>query len=302
VYTQDAKGYVDIGPEYFYPQVRNAPVFPARDLQPGATWSADAYEVHDFYESFGIDDPYIIPFTAHYTYLGERQHKDASYPAVQIDYRISVAGDDIATTARPGAVIPQSILGGLRQIIYWDEALGQAIAAEENVRMVFTLTNGDSIEYRGWATTELTEAPVMDKEAVASAIAEDLGGDSDTEVRVTDAGVAISMENIQFYANSDRLLPNEYAKIDKIIEVLKKYPERDILVGGHTALAGTAEGRQELSAARAATVAEHLIRNGVRPPEAITVRGYGAENPIADNNTEEGRQRNRRVEIILLEN
>ncbi|MDR2098093.1 MAG: OmpA family protein, partial [Spirochaetaceae bacterium] len=53
---------------------------------------------------------------------------------------------------------------------------------------------------------------------------------------------------------------------------------------------------------RAAAVAAYLIENGVRTPGHIMVRGYGSENPVADNSTNAGRKKNRRVEIIILEN
>jgi len=75
-----------------------------------------------------------------------------------------------------------------------------------------------------------------------------------------------------------------------------------VLISGHTALAGTATARQKLSVERARAVAEALIRLGARAPEAITVTGFGAEKPVADNSTAEGMARNRRVEITILEN
>jgi outer membrane protein OmpA-like peptidoglycan-associated protein len=90
--------------------------------------------------------------------------------------------------------------------------------------------------------------------------------------------------------------------LDKIGEILKKYADRDILVGGHTALAGTPEGRLALSRERAGRVADYLIGQGVRAPDRVVVRGYGAERPLADNSTEAGMRRNRRVEITILEN
>jgi outer membrane protein OmpA-like peptidoglycan-associated protein len=98
------------------------------------------------------------------------------------------------------------------------------------------------------------------------------------------------------------MLPGEREKLDKLKEILLRYPERDILVSGHTARAGCESGHMELSLERATVIADYLIANAVRPPDRIVVRGYGAERPIADNRTEEGRQKNRRVEITLLEN
>ena len=83
-FEQDRLGYMKIADEYYMPMVRNVPVFPGRDLEEGETWSADGIEVHDFRDSYGIEKPYRIPFTAEYTYLGERTWKETSYPAFSV--------------------------------------------------------------------------------------------------------------------------------------------------------------------------------------------------------------------------
>jgi outer membrane protein OmpA-like peptidoglycan-associated protein len=141
------------------------------------------------------------------------------------------------------------------------------------------------------------------KEKIAEEIAEDIErlNIADVSVRVEDEGVTISMD-IQFRADTAILLPGEREKLDKIIDILRHYPNRAILVSGHTALAGTAEGRRQLSTARAAVVAEYLIEQKARSPDRVVVRGYGADRPLGDNSTEEGRRKNRRVEITILEN
>jgi outer membrane protein OmpA-like peptidoglycan-associated protein len=194
------------------------------------------------------------------------------------------------------------ILGASDQTVFWDSDLGQAAAYEEYFRMIFELSNGMTVEYRGRAEAEIVEAPVMDKEKMAEEIAGDLEGIPDAAVRVVDEGIAISLENVQFEADSAVLKAGEKAKLDKIAEILMKYPDRDILVGGHTALAGTAAMRAELSRERASAVADYLLSKNVRGPDRVMVRGYGAERPQGDNNTEEGRRKNRRVEITILEN
>ena len=142
----------------------------------------------------------------------------------------------------------------------------------------------------------------MDKEEIVQDIAEEIAGIPDASVRVSDEGIVISLENIQFAPDSAVLMPGERAKLDKVAEILMRYPDRDILVGGHTALAGTAAGRLQLSRERAASVAEYLIGKNVRSPGRVVIRGYGAEQPVADNRTPEGMAKNRRVEITILEN
>lgn len=299
VFDRDKFGAYTIGPSFYMPVVRNVPIFPDRDLQTGESWTAPGEEVHDFSASFGIKEPYRIPFNATYTYLGNRTYNGTEYPAISISYRIF---DEPARVS--GSIWPTRIMGASDQILYWNPKLGQPAAYTEQFRIIMELSNGSTIEYRGSAKAETIEAKPMNREAVAQEIAADINaqGIKDTTVRVVPEGVTISLENIQFQADSALLLPSEKAKLDKIAEILKRYPDRDILIGGHTALAGTAEGRQKLSEERAAAVADYLIGLGARTSTRVVVRGYGAERPLADNSTEAGRQKNRRVEITLLEN
>jgi outer membrane protein OmpA-like peptidoglycan-associated protein len=154
-------------------------------------------------------------------------------------------------------------------------------------------------------------APAMKAEATGLAKREEIAvairteleqqGVADTSVRVVEEGVVISLNNIQFAPDSADLLEQEQAKLREIAAILERYPEQRILVGGHTALAGTAEGRLQISTARAQAVADYLIFLGVRQREDIIVQGYGAEQPLGDNATVEGLALNRRVEIILLD-
>ncbi|MFQ3547669.1 MAG: OmpA family protein [Termitinemataceae bacterium] len=300
IFNRDSFGRFTIAPEYFMPVVRNVPLFPDRELAPGDTWSAEGEEVHDFRTSFGIPEPYRIPFTANYAYLGTQKYKEKTYPAISVSYRIFYE----APGGKTASLWPYRIMGASDQKIYWDLELGQPAAYTEQFRMIFELSNGQTVEYRGTAQAEIIEAKPMNRDAIAKEITRDIidKGIANTTVRVVPEGITISLENIQFEADSAILLPTEKAKLEQIAEILKRYPDRDILIGGHTALAGTAEGRAKLSQERAATVADYLIRLGARRSEQVIVRGFGAERPVADNSTEEGRQRNRRVEITILEN
>ena len=152
------------------------------------------------------------------------------------------------------------------------------------------------------AGADVVEAKLMDRAGLEEEMRDAVSGLDDVTVTSDERGVTISLENIQFEADSARLSPPELAKIEKIASLLAGIKGRDIQVSGHTALAGTAVARQQLSVERARAVADELIRLGVREAEAITVLGYGAEKPVADNSTEAGKARNRRVEITILEN
>jgi outer membrane protein OmpA-like peptidoglycan-associated protein len=299
-FSRDAQGYLTVEPVYFMPMVRNVPVFPDRDLKVGDTWAAEGLETHDFRETFGIPEPYRIPFTAHYTFLGEREWQGRTYPAFSVSYRVFAEPSTASTR-----FYPVRIMGASDQVVFWDVGLGQPVSYVEHFRMVFELSNGNTIEYNGRAQAEIIEAESMDKKTLAEEIAEELselGLDDDIFVRETEDGVTLSFENIQFQGDSAALLPDEQAKLDKIGRILLRHKERDILVGGHTALAGTAEGRARLSFERASAVADYLIEKNIRGQDRVVVRGYGAERPLAENTTEAGMKRNRRVEITILEN
>jgi outer membrane protein OmpA-like peptidoglycan-associated protein len=300
VFERDTLGRMSIGEQYFMPVVRNVPVFPGLELKAGDDWNAGGHEMHDFRKSLGIEKPYRIPFTAHYVFLGEREWKNARYPAFSVSYHINYDGPSVSDAR----VWPRRILGESDQIVYWDAARGREAGYHENFRFVLELSDGSTMEFRGRAESEILEAEELQKEDAARDITDALEelGVTDASVRITDEGVTISLENIQFRAESAALLDSEKAKLDKIAGILRGYDGRDILVSGHTALSGTAAGRQKLSLDRAAAVSDYLIARGVRDKSRVVVRGYGADRPLAPNDTEEGMKRNRRVEITILEN
>jgi outer membrane protein OmpA-like peptidoglycan-associated protein len=298
-FQRDQRGYTVIDRRYYMPVVRNVPVFPDRDLRIGDTWTAEGHEMHDFRDSFGINEPYRIPFTAQYVFLGEREWKGKRYSAFSVSYRIFLEPPPVA-----GKLWPQRILGASDQIVLWDFELGNAVSYNETFRMILDLSDGRIVEYRGTAEAEILAATRLDREQAVRDINHDIAnlGIADASARIVDEGIAISLENVQFQPDSAELMPSEQLKLAQIAEILRRYPDRDILVGGHTALAGTEAGREQLSWDRAAAAADYLIAGKVRSPDRVMVRGYGATQPLGDNDTEEGRRRNRRVEITILEN
>ncbi len=105
---------------------------------------------------------------------------------------------------------------------------------------------------------------------------------------------------IYFDTNEERMdLDEEQTNyLADLYTFLKDHESSNILVVGHTDSEGDADNNITISQNRADIVRSYLIGNGIRP-EQIETKGMGAEEPIADNDTEEGREANRRVEIIL---
>ena len=118
------------------------------------------------------------------------------------------------------------------------------------------------------------------------------------DVRGTDRGVVINLPDILFRFDSDMLTPEANRTLAEIGEVLEGVKGRPIAVEGHTDNIGTVAYNKDLSLRRARSVSRSLARKGV-PKQQMTVRGFGEGAPISTNNTDSGRARNRRVEIIV---
>ncbi len=114
------------------------------------------------------------------------------------------------------------------------------------------------------------------------------------------AGVKITLENILFQTGSAKLKKSSYEPLDKFADLLKKNPEVRIEVSGHTDNVGSAASNKKLSKARAKSVRDYLIKQGVSE-DRIDYEGYGMEQPVESNKTKAGREKNRRVEVKVLD-
>lgn len=299
-FWRSAFGEYDIAPEYFMPVVRDVPRFPERDIEVGETWIADGAEVHDLRTNFGIPQAYHFPIQVGYAYMGKAEKDGGEYDLITIEYTVFHRPPPVS-----GALLyPVRITGYSEQMLYWDNRVGRPYGYTEQFDFVFTLSSGDIVEYIGTAEAYVVESTPMQKEDVAEDIRRSLEESKveDADVRVDSDGVTVSLENIQFLPDSAVLTTAEKKKLDVIGGILEQYPDRDVLITGHTALAGTEAGRQQLSEERARAVGNYLLSLGVRDADRIITRGMAAREPIARNDTEAGMRRNRRVEIKLLEN
>jgi outer membrane protein OmpA-like peptidoglycan-associated protein len=113
------------------------------------------------------------------------------------------------------------------------------------------------------------------------------------------AGSHVTLNNIFFETNSYKLEDKSLVELNKLINFINLNPKQQIELSGYTDNVGSAEANMKLSAMRAKAVYDYLISKGIKPT-FITYKGYGASSPVADNTTEEGRQKNRRLEIKIL--
>ncbi len=136
----------------------------------------------------------------------------------------------------------------------------------------------------------------MDKQA------KELEAIENAKVERKEEGIKVTFDSgILFGFDSYSLTPESQESVMELAGILNKYPETNLIIDGHTDNRGTASYNQGLSERRANSVTNYLKMRGVSG-DRLTTRGMGFGNPIETNETDEGRAKNRRVEIGIVAN
>lgn len=111
-------------------------------------------------------------------------------------------------------------------------------------------------------------------------------------------GLIANMSDVLFRSGSVELLPAARERLAKVSGIVLAYPSLHVSIEGHTDSVGTDEYNQDLSERRAQSVRDYFVHGGI-PAGSVDARGFGKAEPVASNETPEGRQQNRRVELVL---
>ncbi len=171
---------------------------------------------------------------------------------------------------------------------------GQVIHSDANVSVMKATRNGVEV----WAEVQASTGNVgryyflhiIEREAMQPVIT------ADAMAAAIDKDGFIALD-IHFDTGKAEILPESRSVVDEIVSLLKKRPDMRVGVEGHTDNAGTPASNKTLSEARAKAVAAAIVAAGISA-RRVDAAGFGQERPIADNRTEEGRAKNRRVEIV----
>lgn len=118
------------------------------------------------------------------------------------------------------------------------------------------------------------------------------------EAEATERGLVLTLGDVLFATGSADLQGGSNRTLEKLVGFLNTYPDRNVLIEGHTDNVGSAQFNQTLSLKRADSVRRYLTDHGVQS-RRLTVSGLGLERPVASNESAVGRQQNRRVEVII---
>ena len=296
IFSINEQGEMEMFEDNGYPSFRSFPSYPQKEIKKGDIWSAKAERAVD---PTGEGKITRMPIYVQYTYSGDQIFNEREVYLIKAQWAtrygtntkyIDLDGDPELITAS----------GKHDAVIYLDKETGAALLIRDQVDELFTYKSGNKIAYKGTISL-FTEYPsAVDTQEIMPVINR-LVQEADIDYKDTDAGLMLVINDLQFYANSPELLPDEKERLDQIASLLKKVPKNQILIEGHTARVGDESDEMGLSLERAHTIVKELTARGV-PKDKFITKGSGGTKPVADNDTPEGRARNRRVEITILTN
>jgi len=280
------------------PNLRNIPSFPDRDVKVNDTWIAEGQLLID-----NFSKPFALKFPVEYTLVGAFKDNGKNIAVVNYYYSINV---NSGGSGYPKD-FPIKIVGENKGILHWDTDNNKPKEIKDAYQIAFIFANAGSkdltsVEFHMNIKTEnnlYKNYTPKDKETARNELQKELpeGVDADIDKR----GLVFRMNDLLFDFDSSELKSDTVEKLNKIAEIIKKkYPDREIIVEGHTDSTGNKDYNLSLSEKRAKRVSEYLGSKSNH--DKFSYKGYGKDNPIADNSTPEGRQKNRRVEIIIKTN
>ena len=301
-YTSDfiirTNGRFEVPKVHFMPNVRHIPTFPDKEINLTESWSAEAVEIVKVNNAPNLS----MALASDYLFANIETNEEGKKNAV-IQYHIMTDKDLVqAGLSRSG--YPARIYGFNYGTFLWDMENNIPISQSEKYQILFGY--GKELSYRSlqYKMNIISSYKIYDsitKEEVERdrrELEENLNNENNITVETVPEGLVLRLGEILFDTDSFTLKSESKETIDNIIEAIKKtYPDREIIVRGHTDNTGSEEYNKNLSERRAKTVADYILPN--LNHDKLSYSGFGDKEPIAPNDTAEGRSKNRRVDIII---
>lgn len=118
------------------------------------------------------------------------------------------------------------------------------------------------------------------------------------QAEATERGIVLTLGDVLFATGSADLQGGDDDNLNRLVDFLEEHPERGVMIEGHTDSVGDAQSNQRLSERRADSVRSYLVQRGIAR-DRLSTSGQGQDRPVASNESDSGRQQNRRVEVII---
>ncbi len=297
-----------------FPTMRDFPAIPAGPAAPGSTWQAFAERMLDPYFTGDVTPVRVY---VDYRYEGPGDYRGS--PGYNLKAKYAVRWKRSGGAA--GDPRPDEVAGTHDVTIFLPAREGGPRVIGETFTEEYRYPDGRTVRLEGTTATFFEGVSPLDMPDIAAKFAAETPAGKETaepgpqpaaeEPAAPDAppdieigrrpeGVALTINNLRFHADTAVLLPSEMGRLESLAKALSAIPGRTILVVGHAADVGRPEGQMKLSIERARTITDALEKRGIAR-DRLMYQGRGGEEPAASNDTETGRARNRRVEIIILE-
>lgn len=187
-------------------------------------------------------------------------------------------------------------LGEQRDAIRLDARTAEANAARSQAEQAIAIAQAQQqAAAKARTDAEIARAAAASAQAEAEELKRQM---ADLQARETDRGLVMTLGDVLFATGKSDLKPGAMDRLSKLVAFLGKYPDRTVIIEGHTDSVGSDETNQALSQRRADAVRAYLMAQGVAANRVVAV-GKGESLPVADNGNAAGRQQNRRVEVII---
>uniref|UniRef100_UPI0026300C8D OmpA family protein n=1 Tax=uncultured Brachyspira sp. TaxID=221953 RepID=UPI0026300C8D len=289
-------GKFEVPYNYFMPNVRHIPTFPNKEIPLTYSWNSESMEIIKVNNAPNLN----MALSADYLFANVETNEN-NEPLAVIQYHIMTDKDLLqAGLSRNG--YPERIYGFNYGSFLWDMNKNIPVSQSERYQILFGY--GKNLSYLSLqykmniiSTYKIYNTLTEEENELNRKKLEDNLND-DVVVDTVPEGLVIRLGEILFDTDSYTLREDAKSTVDSIINAIKEtYPDREIIVEGHTDNTGEANYNQALSEKRAKTVADYILPK--LDHDKLSYRGFGDKEPIASNDNPNGRQKNRRVDIII---
>uniref|UniRef100_UPI003F4C5996 OmpA family protein n=1 Tax=Brachyspira catarrhinii TaxID=2528966 RepID=UPI003F4C5996 len=301
-YTSDfiihTNGKFEVPYNYFMPNVRHVPTFPDNEVKLTESWNRESIEIVKVNNAPNL----TMALSSDYLFANVETNDDGSRNAV-IQYHIMTDKDLLqAGLSRKG--YPERIYGFNYGTFLWDMEKNIPVSQQERYQILFGY--GKELSYASLqykmniiSTYKIYDTITREEEEYNRKKLEDnLYNDDNVTIDTVPEGLVLRLGEILFDTDSYTLKSEAKNTIDNVIKAIKEtYPDREIIVEGHTDNTGQKEYNQQLSEKRAKSVADYMLPN--LDHDKLSYKGFADDEPIASNDTADGRRKNRRVDIII---
>lgn len=268
-----------------FPPIQGFPVFPEDDIDIGDIYSGNGIlNFPILHENTVLE----LPFSFNAQYKGVSPLNGVPYNYFEQSFTIGSYdsnSDESAVNARHNIKF------------YFYNEHGKSKYMEDRFEDFIKYKSGEIVCYRGFYLYFYDIVQSLDKKNIIDSIKIT---DNEGYVKETGTGISITLDNLHFKPDSTEIMDNDIKILENIGDSLKNIPNRSFLIVGHTADTGNPQEEMKLSEDRALSVANFFQKIGINIKQ-LQYSGRGALEPIAPNDTEENKKKNRRVEILILE-